>query len=238
MNGELRALGIAHGLLMGLVLAAPLTGMDMMRWGMEALFIIGAFQLRLADRRFALRPGWQGWTSHIRMAPGRMIIWTALAVAALIARPDKADLSLAIAAAAGIGELLVYPVCVLLLPGWARSRLAALLAALTLACAAIDGEMARLLIGFGIGTVACLFWMRSPDGEARSFVAAIPVAAAALLAGALWPAALPMCVPVATVAATLALAHMSIWRRHPLHWRLCRGLGDNRRVRRLRSPLS
>ncbi len=77
MSGELRALGLVHGLLLGLLLASPLIAPSLMPWGVEALFILGGFQLRLADRRWAMRNGWSNWISHIRMAPARLIPWAA-----------------------------------------------------------------------------------------------------------------------------------------------------------------
>src|SRR3546814_14614451 len=51
MKGELRILGAAHGLLLGLVLAAPLVAPALLPWGAEALFIVAALQLRLAEDR-------------------------------------------------------------------------------------------------------------------------------------------------------------------------------------------
>ncbi|MDI1296103.1 MAG: hypothetical protein PSY12_09525, partial [bacterium] len=108
MTSELRPLGVAHGLLLGLVLGSPLVAPGLLPWGIEALFILSAFQLRLADRRWAMRPGWRGWTSHIRMAPQRLIPWAAVATVAIIARIPA--VAMAVLAAAIMSELIVYPV--------------------------------------------------------------------------------------------------------------------------------
>ena len=85
MTMELRILGWLQGLMLGLILAAPLLSPAYMPWGVQMLFALSAFQLRQADRRWALRPGMTGWVSHIRMAPSRMLPWAASAVVAFIA---------------------------------------------------------------------------------------------------------------------------------------------------------
>ncbi|BAV64740.1 hypothetical protein [Sphingobium cloacae] len=220
MKGELRALGMVHGLLLGLVLAAPWVGAQVMHWGVEALFIMGAFQLRLADRRFALRPGWRGWISHIRMAPQRLAAWAALAIAGLIALPHEPGVSAAILFAALLGELLLYPACVWLLPRFSRRQLGLFLALMLLSGPILDMDMLRLPLLFVTGMSACLFWLRGPDGDVRAFAVALAGGGAAALAALLWPMTGPLCVPFATVAGTVALAHLSVMRRHPHHWRL------------------
>ncbi|MGC4250314.1 MAG: hypothetical protein QM605_02300 [Sphingobium sp.] len=225
MKGELRALGIVHGLLLGLVLAAPWTGVQVMRWGVQALFIMGAFQLRLADRRFAPRPGWRGWTSHIRMAPQRLTAWAALAIGALIALPREPGVSAAILMAALAGELLIYPVCTWLLPRFSRRQLGLCLAIMLLSSAAVEGDMLRLSILFAAGISACLFWLRGPDGDMHAFAASLAGAGLSALAALLRPETEAVCVPAAIMAGILALAHLSILRRHPLHWRPDRRTG-------------
>ncbi|SCW57279.1 hypothetical protein SAMN02927924_01455 [Sphingobium faniae] len=236
MNGELRALGIAHGLLLGLVLAAPWIGTQVMLWGIEALFIMGAFQLRLADRRFALRPGWRGWTSHIRMAPQRLVAWAALAIAALIALPHERGVSAAILIAAILGELLVYPACVWLLSRLSRRQLGLVLAVMILSGVMVDMDMLRLPILFAAGISACLLWLRGPDGDMHAFTAALAGGGLLALAAFLWPGTRPICVPAATVAGTIALAHLSVLRRRPHHWRLGGQRGGFRLARRRFRP--
>ena len=78
MKGEMRALGLAHGLLLGLLLGALLIAPDLSPVLISALFFLGGFDLRLADRRRAPR-GALSWVSHIRMAPLRLTRWAALA---------------------------------------------------------------------------------------------------------------------------------------------------------------
>ncbi|EQB01756.1 hypothetical protein FHS51_001887 [Sphingobium wenxiniae] len=233
MNGELRALGVIHGLLLGMVLATPWMGAYVMRWGVEALFIMSAFQLRLADRRFALRPGWRGWISHVRMAPQRLATWAALAIAVLIALPDRTGMPAIILMAALMGELLLYPACVWLLPRLSRRYLGWLLAMMLLSCAMTDRDMLRLPILFITGIGVCLFWLRGPDGDVHALAAALGAGGISALAAILWPVAAPVCVPAATVAVMTALAHMSVMRRRPHHWRLG-GDAAGIRLRRLR----
>lgn len=223
MSGELRILGVAHGLLLGLVLASPMVGPDLLPWGVEALFIIAAFQLRLADRRWESRAGLRGWASHIRMAPGRLVPWAGTAVVAVIAGPQQAALAGSILAAVLMGELLIYPVGAYMLGRLPRPGLAALILLLLIGCSlAGQGQPARLAMAFALGMSGCVFWMRGPDGEAQSTIFCAMVAAAAMLCAWLVPETAIIAMPAAMLAATLTLAHLSVIRRHPDHWRLRR----------------
>lgn len=223
MSGELRILGVAHGLLLGLVLASPMIGPDLLPWGVEALFIIAAFQLRLADRRWESRAGLRGWASHIRMAPGRLVPWAGTAVVAVIAGPQQAALAGSILAAVLMGELLIYPVGAYMLGRLPRPGLAALILLLLIGCSlAGQGQPARLAMAFALGMSGCVFWMRGPDGEAQSTIFCAMVAAAAMLCAWLVPETAIIAMPAAMLAATLTLAHLSVIRRHPDHWRLRR----------------
>lgn len=217
MSGELRALGLVHGLLLGLLLASPLIAPGLLPWGVEALFIIGAFQLRLADRRWDMRDGWRSWISHIRMAPLRLIPWGAAATVALIA--GNGARAQAILIAASLCELLVYPVCTHVLARLSRPVVGAVLVLLILIGLSAVGETIRYMIGFMTGMSACLFWLRGPDGEAHALGLALAGLVAAAIAPVLWPASLPVAFPAAIVCATLALAHVSTLRRRPVPWR-------------------
>ena len=223
MSGELRILGVAHGLLLGLVLASPMIGPDLLPRGVEALFIIAAFQLRLADRRWESRAGLRGWVSHIRMAPGRLVPWAGTAVVAVIAGPQQAALAGSILAAVLMGELLIYPVGAYMLGRLPRRGLAAMIVLLLIGCGlAGEGQPARLAMAFALGLSGCVFWMRGPDGEAHSTLLAAIVAGAALLCAWLVPQSAAIAMPASMLATTLTLAHLSVIRRHPGHWRLRR----------------
>lgn len=217
MSGELRALGLVHGLLLGLLLASPLIASGLLPWGVEALFIIGAFQLRLADRRWDMRDGWRSWISHIRMAPLRLIPWGAAATVALIA--GNGGRAQAILIAASLCELLVYPVCTHVLARLSRRVVGAVLVLLILVGLSAVGETIRYMIGFMTGMSACLFWLRGPDGEGHALALALGGLVAAAVTPVLWPVALPIAFPAAIVCATLALAHVSTLRRRPVPWR-------------------
>ena len=226
MSGELRILGVAHGLVLGLVLASRMIGRDLLPWGVEALFIIAAFQLRLADRRWESRAGLRGWASHIRMAPGRLVPWAGTAVVALIAGPQQAALAGSILAAILVWELLIYPVGAYLLGRLPRRGLAALILLLLIGCSlAGQGQPARLAMAFALGMSGCVFWMRGPDGEARSTMLTASAAGLALLCALILPATTAFAMPAGVLAATLTLAHLSVIRRHPDHWRLRRAGG-------------
>lgn len=225
MKGELKILGVAHGLLLGLVLAAPLIAPSLLPWGAEALFIIAAFQLRLADRRWETRAGLQGWISHIRMAPLRLAPWAGTAIVALIAGPEQARLATAILIAIAMGELLIYPVIANLLGRLPRLGLAGAILLLLIGCGLAEpGQAARFAMAFALGVGGCVFWLRGPDGEAGATLMALAGAVAALIAALSWPAAQTVAIPAALLCLTLTLAHLSVMRRHPLHWRLPSGM--------------
>ena len=221
MSGELRILGVAHGLLLGLVLASPMIGREFLPWGVEALFIIAAFQLRLADRRWETRAGLRGWVSHIRMAPGRLVPWAATAVVAIIAGPEQSALAGSILAAVLMAELLLYPAGAYLLGRLPRAGIALLILLLLIGCGlAGQGQPARLAMAFALGVSGCIFWMRGPDGEARSTMIAGATAVGFFAIALLLPGTAMIAMPAAILAATLTLAHLSVIRRHPEHWRL------------------
>ncbi|MCK0530194.1 hypothetical protein [Sphingobium agri] len=221
MSGELRILGMAHGLLLGLVLASPMIGEAFLPWGVEALFIIAAFQLRLADRRWDTRAGLRGWVSHIRMAPGRLVPWAATAVVAVIAGPEQATLAGSILAAVLMAELMLYPAGAYLLGRLPRPGIALLIILLIIGCGlAGQGQPARLAMAFALGVSGCVFWMRGPDGEAQATLLTAAAAAGCFGAALLIPGATMIAMPAALLATTLTLAHLSVIRRHPDHWRL------------------
>lgn len=216
MNGELRALGLAHGLILGLLLACPLVAPGLLPWGIDVLLLVGGFQLRLADRRFSLRPGVKAWTSHIRMEPRRLIRWGATAVVALIA--GDAGQARAILVAAMLCELLAYPLSTLWL---GRSALPGAAATLTLLLI-LDGltgpgTLHHMLV-FLSGVVACLVWLRGPDGEPGALALALGGGSAAAVTPLFLPATLPFAAPLLAVCAALSLAHLSVLRRRPLPW--------------------
>ncbi|KEQ51919.1 hypothetical protein [Sphingobium chlorophenolicum] len=221
MKGELKILNLAHGLLLGLVLAAPLIAPSLLPWGAEALFIIAAFQLRLADRRWETRAGLRGWISHIRMAPLRLLPWAGTAIVALIAGPEQARLATAILIAIAMGELLIYPVIAHLLGRLPRLGLAGAILLLLIGCGLAEpGQAARYAMAFALGMGGCVFWLRGPDGEAGATLAALAGAVGALTVALMWPVVQGVAIPTAILCLTLTFAHLSVMRRHPLHWRL------------------
>ena len=220
MKGELKLLGVAHGLLLGLVLAFPLIAPALLPWGVEALFIVAAFQLRLADRRWETRAGLQGWISHIRMAPVRLVPWIGTAIVAMVAGTEQARLATALWTAVLMGELLIYPVGANLLGRLPRRGLAGAILLLLIGCGFAGQGSARFAMAFALGMSGCVFWLRGPDGEAGSMLYALGGAVAALLAGVMMPVVQPIAIPAGLLCLTLVLAHLSVMRRHPLHWRL------------------
>lgn len=224
MTGELRVLLAAHGLLLGMVLALPLVAPALLPWGMEALFIVAAFQLRLTDRRWGLRGGLRGLVSHIRMAPARLIPWGCIAMVALIAEPEQASHAVAILAAILIGELLVYPLGTFLLGRLSRRGIGGLIVLLLIGGALAEpGQAARYVMAFALGVSGCVFWLRGPDGETGSVMAALAGCIAALMVALLLPVTQGLAVPAGLLCLTLTFAHLSMMRRHPLHWRLPSG---------------
>ena len=232
MSGELRPLGIAHGLLLGLLLASPLLAPGLMSWGMEALFILGGFQLRLADRRQDMRRPLSSWVSHIRMAPRRLLPWGAAATVALIAR--DAPRAQAVLLAAAMCELLLYPVVAPVLGRLPRHIVIVVLILLMALSATAAGDMIRYSLAFGVGVTACLFWLRGPDGDVRALALAMAGSIAAALCALAIPAATPLALSAAIVCATLALAHLSVQRRRPVPWRPTSGAPFTRRSTPLR----
>lgn len=216
MSGELRAIGWAQGLLLGLVLGAPLIGTAWLPAGVDALFIIGAFQLRLADRRWQTRPGLRGWISHIRMAPARILPWAAMALVTAMA--GDAALGGAIAMAALLCELLIYPIGAPLLGKASRAGSLGVLSLALAGSAAPIGPTAHLVLGFMTGMAACMIWLRGPDGDGRALMLASVGALAAAALTFIAPAAAALLWPTATICATWALAHLSVLRRRPLPW--------------------
>ncbi|MDO7834214.1 hypothetical protein Q4610_04065 [Sphingobium sp. HBC34] len=218
MNGELRALGLAHGLLLGLLLASPMVAPGLLPWGIDALLLVGGFELRLADRRFTLRPGVRDWFSHIRMAPARLIRWVAAAVVALIA--GRADLAIAIMLAALACELLAYPLGTLL---FCRRTLPATVAILMLliAAAGLPGPaMLHLVASFLAGVMACMVWLRGPDGEPRTLAIALGGGLSAAATALYFPEARPFAAPGFTICMLWTLAHLSVLRRPIMPWHL------------------
>lgn len=216
MNGELRALGLAHGLLLGLILASPFVAPTMLPHAVSALFLLGGFQLRLADRRWDLRGGPAAWISHIRMAPRRLVPWGAATVTALVA--GQLSRALAIGGAALVSELLVYPICAHLLGQLTRPLVALILALLIALAGAAASETMAYILAFTTGIATCLLWMRGPDGEPRALAMALGGAAAAAVTPLVLPPSLPFALPTGLVCVTLALAHLSVLRRRPVPW--------------------
>lgn len=218
MNGELRALGLVHGLLLGLVLGFPLVAPDLLNFGMEALFILSAFQLRLTDQRWTRREGWDGWISHLRMAPGRLIPWIAAATVAVVA--GDADHAGAILLAALLCEMLVYPLGASWLGRLSRPMATAILLLLLIAAGLPTTIRAfHYIIAFWTGMITCLFWLRGPDGEIRALCMALTGVAFAVAVALAVPSTLAFAFPAAIACATLALAHLSVLRRRPVPWR-------------------
>lgn len=218
MNGELRALGVAHGLLLGLALACPLVAPGLLPWGIDALLLVGGFQLRLMDRRFTLRMGVKEWVSHIIMAPSRLLRWGAAAVVALIA--GDMGLAGAILTAALACELLAYPLATLLIGRRSLPHVAGALALLIAATGAMTQPALHLMLSFLTGVAACMVWLRGPDGEPRALALALGGGAAAVTAPLLFPGALAFAAPTFAVCTAWVLAHLSVLRRRVMPWRL------------------
>lgn len=215
MSGELRALGLVHGLMLGLLLASPMIAPGLFSAGVGALFVMGGFQLRLADRRGDRRGGVRHWVSHMRMAPRRLIPWGATATVALIARrPDQAQ---AIVLAALICELLLYPLIAPAMARLTRGGVVAFVALMLPLCGADDGTL-RYASAFLIGVGGCVFWLRGPDGDGRALGWAVAGLSSAMLIALPLPQARPFALIAGTLCATLALAHLSVLRRRPVPW--------------------
>ncbi|MCP1468916.1 hypothetical protein J3E64_000587 [Sphingobium sp. OAS761] len=216
MNGELRILGLAHGLILGMLLASPMVAPGLLAWWAQALFVLAGFQLRLTDRRWDLRGGLGGWVSHIRMAPRRLIPWAAAAVSALIAgQPEQAA---SIGGAALLCEMLVYPVCAHLLGQPSHRAVGAILLLLIAISAASASQAMLYAVGFLTGVTACVFWLRGPDGDPRAIAVAATTMVVALAAFWIAPGVKAPAFLTATTALMLTLAHMSLLRRRPVPW--------------------
>ncbi|RYM14218.1 MULTISPECIES: hypothetical protein [Sphingobium] len=218
MIGELRLLGLAHGLLLGLLLACSWQVPDLLPWGIDALLLVGGFQLRLADRRIIPRPGAREWISHIRMAPTRLIRWGAAAVIALIA--GHADLAIAILLAALTCELLAYPLTTRLLGRVPLAPAAAILMLLVAALGLPGPATLHFILGFLTGVTAAIVWLRGPDGEPRALAAVLGGSAAAVATAVIFPGILAFAAPTLTVCAAWTLAYLSLLRRPVTPWRL------------------
>lgn len=203
MRARLVAVGVAAG---ALIVLAPR--------GFELAFLLSAFLLRLMDRRWTVRPGWNGWTSHIWLKPARLLIW----IAAALAGGFPAVVAMLLA------ELLLYPMMVRPLAGIERGGLLALM---IVAGGLLEGltrvgwgfEPLRCLSLYASGMILGVFWLRGPDGEPKAaLIAGGGVALFGTLGWAL-PASLSWSVPAASACMLLLFAHMTTLRRAPLHWR-------------------
>lgn len=198
--------------------------------GAELLFLLSAFLLRLWDRRWAVRPGWRGWTSHVRLRPVRLIAWAAATIAG----------GWPALAAALLGELLLYPLMVRPVASLPRGGLLTLMILLG---AVLEGltrigwghALLRDCALFASGVMLGAFWLRGPDGEPRAALLAGVGATMFGAIGLLLPTALSWALPAAIACLLLTLAHLSTLRRTPLHWR-GHGAPSPRAVRRLRVP--
>lgn len=217
MSGELRALGVAHGLLLGLALACSWRAPDLLPVGIDALLLIGGFQLRLADRRFTLRLGAKEWVSHIIMAPTRLIRWAAAAMVVLIA--GDAMRAQAVLVAALLCEIAAYPVVTLMIGRRPLPWAAGATALLIVATGLTDQTALHLILCFVTGVTACLVWLRGPDGEPHALALALGGGVAAIVAPLLFPGALAFAAPTLTVCTAWALAQLSVLRRPVMPWR-------------------
>ncbi|WP_031298901.1 hypothetical protein [Sphingobium lactosutens] len=235
MKREMAPLNVTHGLVLGLFLALPWLGRsEWLPWGAEALFLIGGFQLRLADRRWNARNGALDWISHIRMAPARLMPWGAMVIVAIIAhRPQDAQ---AIGLAAIVSELLLYPASVRLMRQTTRPVTAAFLLMLVGALGVIDTGDARLAFAFMAGIATGILWLRGPDGDIRMTVSAVISVAFAIGSTIAFPQILPFALPLIAVGATMALAHLSTLRRRPMPWQWDGAVSS--RFRRAPRPLA
>lgn len=216
MNGELRALNLAHGLLLGLLIACALAP-DMLPWGVDALLLVGGFQLRLADRRFTVRPGATEWVSHIMMAPARPIRWAVAAM--IVAIAGNAGLAISMVMAVLACELCAYPIATLLLGHRALPWAAGALALLIVATGLTSQGALHLTLSFLTGVSACVVWLRGPDGEPRALAMALGGGAATIVATLLFPGTLAFAAPMLAVCAAWGLVHLSVLRRQILPWR-------------------
>ncbi|MEA3540909.1 MAG: hypothetical protein U9R77_02150 [Pseudomonadota bacterium] len=224
---------MAMGILLGLLLAFAVAGTGALRWGVTALCVLSGFQLRLADRRWDRRGGALDWISHVRMAPARLLPWGAAVIIAIIARsPQDAQ---ALAFAALLCELMVYPASAVLLGRMTRGAAVILLIALIAVQGITTHEGLRYSLAFLTGVATCITWLRGPDGDGRTSGIALVGCALSIFTPVMVPPLLILAVPAASACAMLALATMSTLRRRPVPWRT-EG-GDGPRLRRGWPPL-
>lgn len=185
-----------------------------LRSGVEFLFLLSAFTLRLRDRRWNVRSGWQGLTSHMRINPARMLVWILSVLAA----------GYPALVAAMVAELLLYPM--MTQPFGALQR-AGLLASMIVTGAILEG-LTRVGWGFDLLRWSCLyasgvmlgiFWLRGPDGEPKAaLISGGGVTLFAIIAGML-PASQSWSISAASACLLLLIAHLTTLRRAPLQWR-------------------
>lgn len=180
----------------------------------ELLFLLSAFILRLTDRRWAVRSGWRGWTSHMRLKPARMLVW----IAAVSGGGYSA------LAAAVLAETLLYPV---MTEPFGKLRRGGLLALTIVAGASVEGltrvglgfELLRWLSLYASGVILGIFWLRGPDGApVAALVSSGGTTLFAMIAWAL-PASQSWSIAAAGSCVLLLIAHLTTLRRTPLHWR-------------------
>lgn len=185
-----------------------------LRSGVEFLFLSSAFTLRLRDRRWSVRSGWQGRTSHMRINPARMLVW----ILAVLAAGYPALI------AALVAELLLYPM--MTRPFGALHR-AGLLASMIVAGAIVEGltrvgwgfELLRCLGVYASGVMLGIFWLRGPDGEPEAaLISGGGVTLFAIIAVIL-PASQSWSIPAASACLLLLIAHLTTLRRAPMQWR-------------------
>lgn len=217
MIGELRALGIAQGLTLGMLIACPIIAPDMLPWAIDAWLLIGGFQLRLADRRFTLRTGGMEWVSHIRMAPWRLVRWGVIATVALIAGDGERAMGVAIAGM--LCELVAYPLSTQLLGRRSLPWASGALAMLIVLTGVVQQPALHMTACFLSGIAACMMWLRGPDGDPRALALALGGGVAAAIAPMLFPGALPFAAPTFTSCAAWVLAYLSVLRRQVTPWR-------------------
>ncbi|WP_336973500.1 hypothetical protein [Sphingobium aromaticiconvertens] len=182
--------------------------------GFELLFLLSAFLLRLMDRRWTLRSGWRGWTSHVRLKPARLLVW----IAAVLAGGISA------LAAALLAELLLYP---MMTTPFGKFQRGGLLALMIVAGTMLEGltrvgwgfDLLRCLSLYSSGVILGIFWLRGPDGEPEA--ALIAGGGVALFGAVGWalPASISWSVPATGACLLLLFAHLTTLRRVPLHWR-------------------
>ncbi len=217
MSNDVRPVGLGFGLVLGLVLASPWLSPSILPRGIEALFLLSAFLVRLADRRWHRRQGIGGWISHMRMMPSRLLPWAAMAVVAFIARAPGTSAG-GVITGAMLSEFLFYPLLSGVIGRAGRSLMAIAILMIMAFVPFIGWEALRYAGAFAMGALLCAFWLRGPDGEPRA--AALTIGGTGLLGAVGWafPATSGWSVIGAVGCATLALAHLSMLRPTIAHW--------------------